>query len=51
MDGDGPADPNLERDNVNDLINISETANEAFGTFDWNEHEGKGIRLFVQGFG
>lgn len=33
------------------LINISETANQAFGGFDWTEHAGKGVRLFVQGFG
>ena len=34
-----------------ELINVSETANTAFGGFDWTEHEGKGVRLFVQGFG
>ena len=34
-----------------DLISVSETANTAFGGFDWEEHEGKGVRLFVQGFG
>ena len=34
-----------------DLISVSETANTAFGGFDWDEHEGKGVRLFVQGFG
>ena len=34
-----------------DLISISETANTAFGGFDWSEHEGKGVRLFGQGFG
>ncbi len=34
-----------------ELINVSETANTAFGGFDWSEHEGKGVRLFVQGFG
>ena len=34
-----------------DLISVSETANTAFGGFDWSEHEGKGVRLFVQGFG
>ena len=33
------------------LINVSASANEAFGAFDWSEHEGKGVRLFVQGFG
>ena len=34
-----------------DLISVSESANTAFDGFDWNEHEGKGVRLFVQGFG
>jgi hypothetical protein len=34
-----------------DLISVSNTANTAFGGFDWTEHEGKGVRLFVQGFG
>jgi hypothetical protein len=34
-----------------DLISVSTTAGEAFGGFDWSEHEGKGVRLFVQGFG
>ena len=34
-----------------DLISVSESANTAFGGFDWTEHEGKGVRLFVQGFG
>ena len=34
-----------------DLISLSATADEAFGGFDWNAHAGKGVRLFVQGFG
>jgi hypothetical protein len=34
-----------------ELINVSASANEAFGTFNWTEHAGKGVRLFVQGFG
>lgn len=34
-----------------DLISVSESANTAFDGFDWSEHEGKGVRLFVQGFG
>ena len=34
-----------------DLLNISTSAGEAFSGFDWNEHAGKGVRLFVQGFG
>lgn len=33
------------------LISITETATEAFKDFDWAEHDGKGVRLFVQGFG
>ena len=33
------------------LINISDSANQAFAAFDWTEHAGKGVRLFVQGFG
>ncbi len=34
-----------------ELINLSDSASAAFGTFDWTEHAGKGVRLFVQGFG
>jgi len=34
-----------------DLISVSESANTAFDGFDWDEHEAKGVRLFVQGFG
>lgn len=34
-----------------DLLNISTSAGEAFSGFDWTEHAGKGVRLFVQGFG
>ena len=33
------------------LISITAGATEAFANFDWSEHEGKGVRLFVQGFG
>ena len=33
------------------LINITASASDAFGGFDWTEHAGKGVRLFVQGFG
>lgn len=33
------------------LIGITPTAGEAFKGFDWSEHAGKGVRLFVQGFG
>ena len=37
--------------NATGLINVSATADEAFGGFDWDEYAGKGVRLFVQGFG
>jgi hypothetical protein len=37
--------------NETQLISISDSAEVAFETFEWSEHEGKGIRLFVQGFG
>jgi hypothetical protein len=33
------------------LIVVSDSADEAFQGFDWAEHNGKGVRLFVQGFG
>ena len=33
------------------LIAVSDTAGEAFKGFDWSEHDGKGVRLFIQGFG
>ncbi|PID80434.1 hypothetical protein CSB20_07505 [bacterium DOLZORAL124_64_63] len=33
------------------LISITAEATEAFANFDWSEHEGKSVRLFVQGFG
>jgi len=36
---------------VDALLNISDSARQAFGAFDWSEHAGKGVRLFVQGFG
>ncbi len=36
---------------VEGLLNISASTHQAFGAFDWSEHAGKGVRLFVQGFG
>jgi len=36
---------------ASELISVSSSAGEAFGGFDWDEHQGKGVRLFVQGFG
>jgi hypothetical protein len=44
IEGDGPL-------NELQLINISETADAAFQNFDWSEHQEKGVRLFIQGFG
>jgi len=53
--GTGPCagfDPE-ERNDVSDLnlIAVSDAADEAFQGFDWTEHDGKGVRLFIQGFG
>jgi iron-sulfur cluster assembly accessory protein len=33
------------------LLTITDNAGRAFGGFDWSAHEGKGVRLFVQGMG
>jgi hypothetical protein len=33
------------------LIGITPSASEAFSGFDWSEHQGKGVRLYVKGFG
>ncbi len=33
------------------LIQVTDAANTAFGAFDFAEHDGKGVRVFVQGFG
>ncbi|MBU8870397.1 MAG: hypothetical protein KOO60_05955 [Gemmatimonadales bacterium] len=41
-------DVNVSNEN---LIAVSDSANEAFKGFDWSEHDGKGVRLFIQGFG
>ncbi len=42
-----------ERNEVSELnlIAVSDAADEAFQGFDWTEHDGKGVRLFIQGFG
>lgn len=34
-----------------ELLKITPSAGQAFGAFDWSEHAGKGVRLFVQGMG
>ena len=46
--GTAPKGPDVSAEG---LISISTTANDAFGAFDWSTHAGKGVRLFVQGFG
>jgi hypothetical protein len=33
------------------LIQVTDAANEAFSAFDFSAHQGKGVRVFVQGFG
>ena len=36
---------------IENLIDITPSASEAFKGFDWSAHEGKGVRLYVNGFG
>jgi len=33
------------------LIQITDAANDALGAFDFSAHAGKGIRVYLQGFG
>jgi hypothetical protein len=33
------------------LINLTDAADTALGAFDFSAHEGKGVRVFLQGFG
>ena len=33
------------------LVSVSDTADVAFNAFDFSEHEGKGIRVYLAGFG
>ncbi len=33
------------------LIQVTDSAKSALGTFDFETHAGKGVRVFVQGFG
>jgi hypothetical protein len=33
------------------LIQVTDAADGAFATFDFTEHQGKGVRVFLQGFG
>ena len=33
------------------LVQLTESAGVALGGFDFSTHEGKGIRVFIQGFG
>jgi hypothetical protein len=33
------------------LIQVTDAANDALGAFDFSSHAGKGVRVFIQGFG
>jgi hypothetical protein len=46
-------DPRTESSDVseNQLIQVTEAANSALSAFDFSAHAGKGVRVFVQGFG
>jgi len=33
------------------LIQVTDAASTALGAFDFDAHEGKGVRIFIQGFG
>ena len=33
------------------LVSVTDTAEDAFNTFDFSEHAGKGIRVYLAGFG
>lgn len=33
------------------LIQVTDAADTALGAFDFSAHEGKGVRVFIQGFG
>jgi hypothetical protein len=33
------------------LIQVTESADTALGAFDFSAHQGKGVRVFIQGFG
>lgn len=37
--------------NDSQLITVTDTADSALGAFDFSAHEGKGVRVFIQGFG
>jgi hypothetical protein len=51
--GDGRGGHQTESDNVSDttLVQLTDAADAALGAFDFTAHEGKGIRVFIQGFG
>ncbi len=36
---------------VNQLIQVTDAASSALSAFDFSAHAGKGVRVFVQGFG
>jgi hypothetical protein len=33
------------------LISVSEKADDALSSFDFSQHDGKGVRIYVAGFG
>jgi len=37
--------------NAPQLIQVTAAADAALGAFDFSAHAGKGVRVFVQGFG
>ena len=34
-----------------ELVSVTDTADDAFNTFDFTEQKGKGIRVYLAGFG
>lgn len=49
-----PADSHQRKQaNVSDskLIQVTDAADAALAAFDFSDHEGKGVRVFLQGFG
>ncbi len=37
--------------NESQLITVSDSAADAFNAFDFGEHDGKAVRVYVAGFG
>jgi len=44
---------NGRTDTVSDtqLVSVTDAANSALGSFDFQAHAGKAVRIFLQGFG